>query len=221
MPRPATRVAVLISGEGSNLQALIDAAQGGQLCASIVTVVSNRSAARGLERARAAGIEALHLGAVRGQPRVDYDAALAALLAPREPDLVVLAGFMRILGPKLVELYAGRMLNLHPSLLPKYPGLDTHRRVLEGGDKWHGATVHFVTDELDGGPAIIQYRLPVGAGDTADSLAERVHKGEHVILPRAVSWFSAGRLRLTGASVMLDGRALPAPVFVDEGGALE
>jgi|SRR5688572_17947446 len=216
MPRPATRVAVLISGEGSNLQALIDAERAGQLGARIVTVVSNRSAARGLERARAAGIEALHLAAARGQERVDYDTALAALLAPREPDLIVLAGFMRILGPKFVELHAGRMLNLHPSLLPKYPGLDTHRRVLEAGDEWHGATVHFVTDELDGGPPIIQYRLAVGAGDTADSLAQRVHEGEHIILPRAVSWFAAGRLRLAGGSVMLDGRALHEPVAIDE-----
>jgi phosphoribosylglycinamide formyltransferase-1 len=209
------RVAVLISGEGSNLQALIDAAQAGQLGARIVTVVSNRSAARGLERARAAGIEALHLGG-RGQERADYDAALADLLAPREPELIVLAGFMRILGPKLVERYAGRMLNLHPSLLPKYPGLDTHRRVLEAGDEWHGATVHFVTDELDGGPAIVQYRLPVRTSDTAESLAQRVHKGEHIILPRVVSWFAAGRLRLAGGSVMLDGRALREPVAIDE-----
>jgi phosphoribosylglycinamide formyltransferase 1 len=221
MTRPAARVAVLISGEGSNLQALIDAAQAGQLGASIVTVVSNRGAARGLDRARSAGIEALHLAPKRGQERADYDAALARLLAPREPDLIVLAGFMRILSPPFVALYDGRMLNLHPSLLPKYPGLDTHRRVLEAGDGWHGATVHFVTDELDGGPPIIQYRLPVNPGDTADILAQRVHKGEHIILPRAVSWFSAGRLRLAGRSVMLDGRALPAPIFVDEGGALE
>src|SRR5262245_42020936 len=221
MTRPATRVAVLISGEGSNLQALIDAAQAGELGASIVTVVSNRGAARGLERARTAGIEALHLAPARGQERVDYDAALAALLAPRAPDLVVLAGFMRILGPRFVETYQGRMLNLHPSLLPKYPGLDTHRRVLDAGDEWHGATVHFVSDELDGGPAIIQYRLPVHAGDTTESLAQRVHVGEHIILPRAVSWFSAGRLRLADGSVMLDGRALDAPVSVDEEGALK
>src|SRR5690349_4212071 len=221
MPRNAARVAVLISGEGSNLQALIDAAEAGQLGASIVAVVSNRGGARGLERARAAGIEALHLGATRGQARADYDAALATLLAPREPDLVVLAGFMRILSPTFVALYAGRMLNLHPSLLPKYPGLDTHRRVLEAGDAWHGATVHFVTDELDGGPPVVQYRLPVLAGDTESSLAQRVHKGEHIILPRAVSWFAAGRLRLVGGSVMLDGRALPAPIFVNEGGSLE
>ena len=221
MTRPATRVAVLISGEGSNLQALIDAAQAGELGARIVTVVSNRAGARGLERARTAGIEALHLPAARGQQRADYDAALAALLAPRAPELIVLAGFMRILGPELVALYAGRMVNLHPSLLPKYPGLETHRRVLEAGDPLHGATVHFVTTVLDGGPAIIQYRLPVRPADTADSLAQRVHVGEHIILPRAVSWFAAGRLRLTGGSVMLDGRALDAPVSVDEKGGHE
>jgi phosphoribosylglycinamide formyltransferase-1 len=218
MPRSATRVAVLISGEGSNLQALIDAAATGQLGASIVAVVSNRGAARGLERARLAGIEALHLPAKPGQERAQYDEALAALLRPRAPDLIVLAGFMRILGPELVDSFTGRMLNLHPSLLPKYPGLDTHQRVLEAGDRWHGATVHFVTPALDAGPAIIQYRLPVGPDDTAESLAQRVHVGEHIILPRAVAWFAARRLRLVGSSVMLDGRALAAPVSVDEEG---
>lgn len=212
----ATRVAVLISGEGTNLQALIDAARGGRLGAEIVAVVSNRSAARGLTRARDAGIEALHLPAVRGQQRADYDAALAALLAPHEPDLLVLAGFMRVLGAELAARYAGRMLNIHPSLLPKFPGLDTHRRVLEAGERWHGATVHFVTAELDAGPAILQYRLAVRPSDTLDSLAARVHAGEHIILPRAVSWFAAGRLRLEGGSVMLDGRALEKPVSIDE-----
>lgn len=221
MKRPVARVAVLISGEGSNLQALIDAARAEELGARIVAVVSNRGAARGLERARAAGIEALHLPAARGEERSAYDAALAALLAAREPDLVVLAGFMRILGAELVERFAGRMLNIHPSLLPKYPGLDTHRRVLEAGERRHGATVHFVTAELDAGPAVIQYRLAVRALDTPESLAKRVHVGEHIILPRAVSWFAAGRLRLVGASVMLDGRALNAPVVIDEEGGLE
>jgi phosphoribosylglycinamide formyltransferase-1 len=221
MPCSATRVAVLISGEGSNLQALIDAATAGQLGASIVAVISNRAAARGLERARSAGIEALHLPASRGQERAEYDEALATVLRPRAPDLIVLAGFMRILGPKFVAAFAGRMLNLHPSLLPKYPGLDTHRRVLEAGDRWHGATVHFVTAALDAGPGIIQYRLPVRAGDTAESLAQRVHVGEHIILPRAVAWFAAGRLRLEHGSVMLDGRVLAAPVSVDEEGVPE
>ena len=221
MTRPAARVAVLISGEGSNLQALIDAAKADRLGARIVAVVSNRGAARGLERARAAGIEALYLPAARGQERSAYDAALAALLAPREPDLLVLAGFMRIFSAGFVEQFAGRMLNIHPSLLPKYPGLDTHRRVLEAGETSHGATVHFVTAELDAGPAIIQYRLNIRAGDTPESLAQRVHVGEHIILPRAVSWFAAGRLRLAGGSVMLDGRALHEPVAFDEGGPLE
>ena len=218
MTRPTTRVAVLISGEGSNLQALIDAARDARLRADIVAVVSNRSAARGLERARAAGIAALHLAAIRGQDRAEYDAALAKLLAPYDPELVVLAGFMRILSPTFIEQFAGRMLNIHPSLLPQFPGLDTHRRVLEAQEPWHGATVHFVTAELDAGPAIIQYRLRVRAGDTTESLAQRVHVGEHIILPRAVSWFAAGRLRLASGSVMLDGRALDGPVSVDEEG---
>jgi len=212
------RVAVLISGEGSNLQALIDAARDVRLRADIVAVVSNRSAARGLERARAAGIAALHLAAIRGQDRAEYDAALAKLLSPYDPELVVLAGFMRILSPTFIEQFAGRLLNVHPSLLPKFPGLDTHRRVLEAQEPWHGATVHFVTAELDAGPAIIQYRLRVRAGDTTESLAQRVHVGEHIILPRAVSWFAAGRLRLSSGSVMLDGRALNEPVSVDEAG---
>jgi phosphoribosylglycinamide formyltransferase-1 len=218
MTRPATRVAVLISGEGSNLQALIDAARAARLGAELVAVVSNRGAARGLERARAAGIDALCLPAARGQDRAGYDAALAALLAPHAPDLLGLAGFMRILSPPFIERVAGRVLNIHPSLLPNYPGLDTHRRVLEAQEAWHGATVHFVTAELDAGPAILQYRLRVRAGDTTESLAQRVHVGEHLILPRAVSWFAAGRLRLAAGSVMLDGQALQEPVSVDEEG---
>lgn len=218
MPRPALRVAVLISGEGSNLQALIDAERAGSLGARIVAVVSDRSQARGLERARAAKIEALHLPAVRGQQRAEYDEALAALLTPHAPDLIVLAGFMRVLGAAFVESFAGRMLNVHPSLLPSFPGLDTHARVLAAGERWHGATVHFVTADLDAGPAIIRYRLPIRAGDTSESLAQRVHVGEHIILPRAVTWFAAGRLRLAGGSVMLDGRALEEPVSIDEEG---
>lgn len=210
-----TRVAVLISGEGSNLQALIDAQRAGELGAKIVAVVSNRGAARGLDRARTAGIEARHVPG-RGAERSAYDAALAAALAPYAPDLLVLAGFMRILGPEFVASFAGRMLNIHPSLLPAYTGLETHRRVLEAGDRWHGATVHFVTAELDAGPGVLQYRLRVRAGDTADSLAARVHIGEHVILPRAVQWFAQGRLRLARGSVMLNGQPLPQPKLVDE-----
>jgi phosphoribosylglycinamide formyltransferase-1 len=209
------RVAVLVSGEGSNLQALIDTAAAGKLGAKIVLVVSNRGSARGLERARAAGIAAVHVPAPRGVARETYDATLATALATHAPEFIVLAGFMRILGPAFIEQFAGRMLNIHPSLLPSYPGLDTHRRVLEAGELWHGATVHFVTAELDAGPAVLQYRIPVRSGDTAETLAQRIHIGEHVILPRAVEWLATGRLRLERGSVMLDGRPLSQPVVVE------
>ncbi len=210
------RIAVLISGEGTNLQALIDAAGTQVLDARIGVVVSNRAAARGLERARCAGIPTEYLGAARGMERHTYDSALAELLARYAPDFVVLAGFMRIFTPEFVALFDGRMLNVHPALLPAHRGLDTHRRVLEAGDRWHGATVHFVTAELDAGPSIIQYRLPVRATDTADTLAQRVHVGEHVILPRAAGWLAAQRLRLVDGRVMLDGRTLSEPVVVKE-----
>lgn len=209
------RIAVLISGEGTNLQALIDAVAARRIAGEIALVVSDRAAARGLERARAAGIPAEHLAARRGAERAVYDRALAELLDVHAPDLVVLAGFMRILTPEFVARFAGRTLNLHPSLLPKYPGLGTHRLVLENRDPVHGATVHFVTAALDAGPAVIQYRMAVRPSDTIDSLVARVHAGEHVILPRAVDWFVTGRLRLVGEAVMLDGKRLAQPVIVE------
>jgi phosphoribosylglycinamide formyltransferase-1 len=211
------RAAVLVSGEGSNLQALIDTAAAGALEAAIVCVVSNRAAARGLDRAKKAGIAALHVGATKGEAREQYDARLAEALRPHRPDFLVLAGFMRIFSAGFVERFAGRMLNIHPSLLPAYPGLDTHRRVLEAGDAWHGATVHFVTAQLDAGPAIVQYRLRVHPDDTAETLAARVHTGEHLILPKAVAWLASGRLRLVDSSVMLDGRPLQQPLSIEEG----
>lgn len=206
---------MLISGEGSNLQALIDASRARAIAAEIVVVVSNRGAARGLERARSAGIPAVHLPAQRGAERSVYDEALSIELAKHSPDLVVLAGFMRIFTPQLVAHFAGRMLNIHPSLLPKYPGLDTHQRALDEGERTHGATVHFVTADLDAGPAVIQYRIAVRPEDTPDSLAARVHTGEHIILPRAVDWFATGRLRLERGAVMLDGKPLPKPVILE------
>ena len=215
MSRATPRVGVLISGEGSNLQALLDAARGGTLGAEVAVVVSNRATARGLVRARDAGVPAHHLGG-KDVARETYDKALAALLAEYSPDLLVLAGFMRILSPGFVAGFEGRLLNIHPSLLPKYPGLDTHRRVLEASERWHGATVHFVTVDLDAGPAVIQYRVPVRSGDTVDSLAARVHVGEHLILPRAVEWFVGGRLRLENGSVMLDAIRLSQPVIMEE-----
>jgi phosphoribosylglycinamide formyltransferase 1 len=209
------RAAVLISGEGTNLQALIDAVAARKIAGEIAVVVSNRAAARGLERARAAGISTECLPAQRGSERAVYDRALADLLDRYAPDLIVLAGFMRILTPEFVTRFSGRLLNLHPSLLPKYPGLDTHRLVLESGDPMHGATVHFVTAELDAGPAVIQYRIAVRPGEPIESLVARVHAGEHVILPRAVDWFMTGRLRLAGDVVMLDGKRLQQPVIVE------
>jgi len=215
LSRAAPRVAVLISGEGSNLQALLDAASAGTLGAEIAVVVSNRAAARGLVRARDAGVAARHLGG-KDISREAYDDALASLLAEYSPDLLVLAGFMRIFSASFIARFAGRILNIHPSLLPAYPGLDTHRRALDAGEHWHGATVHFVTVELDAGPAALQYRLRVRAGDTVESLTARVHVGEHLILPRAVEWFVGGRLRLENDSVMLDGRRLSQPVIMEE-----
>ncbi len=215
MSHAAPRLAVLVSGEGSNLQVLLDAARAGTLGAEIAVVISNRGAARGLVRARDAGVPARHLGG-KDLTREAYDEALVALLAEYSPDLIILAGFMRILSPAFVSRFEGRILNIHPSLLPSYPGLDTHRRVLEAGERWHGATVHFVTVDLDAGPAVLQYRLPVQANDTTASLTARVHVGEHFILPRAVEWFAGGRLRLENGSVMLDGRRLSQPVIMEE-----
>lgn len=215
MPQ-AARIAVLVSGEGSNLQALIDAERAGKIGGRIVAVASNHAAARGLERARSAGIDALHVGALKGEPRRDYDARLAAALEPFDVDIVVLAGFMRIFDAELVERFAGRMLNIHPALLPRFPGLDTHRRVLEADERTHGATVHFVTPELDAGPSIIQWRTAVRADDTPETLGARVLRGEHLILPRATDWLAAGRLRLAGGGVMLDGALLADPVVIED-----
>jgi len=206
-------VAVLISGGGSNLQALIDAQRAGELPIHIRAVISNRADAYGLTRAAAAGIPTRVLSHKDFPTRAAYDQALSALLEAVDPGLVVLAGFMRILTPGFVAGFHGRMFNIHPSLLPKYPGLHTHQRALDAGDTEHGATVHFVTDELDGGPAVLQARVPVLPGDDAERLAARVLAQEHRIYPLAVRWFATGRLRLDDAGrVLLDGRALTAPL---------
>jgi phosphoribosylglycinamide formyltransferase-1 len=209
---PALAVAVLISGSGSNLQALIDAQQAGELPIDIRVVISNRADAYGLTRAANAGIETKVLSHKGFPSRAEYDQALAALLREFDPGLVVLAGFMRILTPELVARFHGRMFNIHPSLLPKYPGLHTHQRALDAGDAEHGATVHFVTDELDGGPRVLRARVPVLPGDDAERLAARVLEQEHRIYPLAVRWFATGRLRLDHAGrVLLDGRVLTEP----------
>ena len=203
-------VVVLVSGSGSNLQALIDQFSTPDSPARLCAVISNRAEAYGLERARQAGIDTRVLDHKAFEGREAFDAALVETIDAFEPQLVVLAGFMRILSPQFVRHYAGRLLNIHPSLLPKYKGLHTHQRAIEAGDAEHGCSVHFVTEELDGGPLVLQAIVPVVAGDTPELLARRVLTGEHHIYPLAVRWFAEGRLRLGEAGVELDGQPLPA-----------
>ena len=206
---PRARLVVLLSGSGSNLQAFIDAVDNGKLEADIAAVISNNPGVRGLERAASANIPFEVLNHRDFSDRKDFDVALAERVTSYQPDLVILAGFMRILTPEFVNRFAGRLLNIHPSLLPKYPGLHTHQRAITAGDSEAGATVHFVTTELDGGPAILQATVPVLAGDTAESLAARVLIQEHQIYPLAAQWFCTGRLKLKGPDVLLDGETLP------------
>jgi len=209
-------VVVLISGSGSNLQALIDGAQK-DLPIHIRAVVSNEPDAFGLERARRAGIETRVLSHRYYRTREDYDDALGSSIEQFEPGLVVLAGFMRILTPALVARFRGRMLNIHPSLLPKFRGLHTHQRALEAGETVHGASVHFVTEELDGGPLVLQARVKVEPGDDSDRLAARVLTREHRIYPQVVRWFAQRRLRLDAdGRPRLDGHLLEQPLQLDE-----
>ena len=203
-------LAVLISGRGSNLQAFIDACRTGGLDARISVVISNKPDAAGLERAEKAGIPTHCVSHLNYDSREAFDQALVDCLDNYRVDLVVLAGFMRILTPVFIRPFAGRLMNIHPSLLPKYPGLDTHQRALDAGDRVAGATVHFVTAELDGGPPVLQARVPILPDDTADLLAERVVVEEHVIYPVAAGWFLEGRLRLVEGKATLDGHSLPS-----------
>jgi phosphoribosylglycinamide formyltransferase-1 len=207
---PTCKVVVLISGSGSNLQALIDNIAAGANPASIAAVISNRSDAYGLQRAQAAGIATLVLDHKAFSDRVAFDQALAAAIDGFEPDLVVLAGFMRILSGDFVRHYQGRLLNIHPSLLPKYKGMHTHQRAIDEGEHEHGCSVHFVTEELDGGPLVVQAVVPILSADTAESLAQRVHVQEHRIYPLAVSWFAQGRICLNAQGASLDGQLLAA-----------
>ncbi|MEO1751800.1 phosphoribosylglycinamide formyltransferase [Thiofaba sp. EF100] len=189
------RIVVLISGHGSNLQALIDAERRGELGGGqLVAVFSNRADAFGLERARQAGIPTEVISHKDFPERAAFDAALMARIDTYRPDLVVLAGFMRILTPAFVQHYAGRLINIHPSLLPKYPGMHTHARAIEAGDAEHGATVHFVTEGVDEGPVILQGHVPVRPDDTPETLQQRVHAIEHQIYPEAVRRLCTQRL---------------------------
>ncbi len=204
-------VVVLISGSGTNLQALIDAQ--GETCPFVITaVISNRPQARGLERAQGAGIATQVIDHTDYPDRDSFDRALGDAIEAYRPGLIVLAGFMRILTDAFVDRFSGHMVNIHPSLLPAFQGLHTHRRALEADVSEHGASVHFVTGELDGGPVIAQARVPVEAGDDEETLAARVLKREHVLLPQVVSWFAEGRLAMRDGRVWFDGQLLGEPL---------
>jgi phosphoribosylglycinamide formyltransferase-1 len=217
-PAARTKVVALVSGRGSNLRVIAERARAGDLPIDIRAVISDKDDAGAVAWARSVGIECATLPARAFPDRERYDEALAALVGGYEPDLVLLAGFMRILGPAFVDRYAGRMLNIHPSLLPRYRGLHTHRQALEAGDREHGASVHFVTRELDGGPVVLQAKVPIRDGDDEASLAARVLEQEHRIYPEAVGWFATGRLHHTDGAAWLDGQRLGGPVVVDTAG---
>jgi phosphoribosylglycinamide formyltransferase-1 len=202
---------VLISGRGSNLEAILDAIEAGDLPAVVRAVISTDAGARGLEYARRRHIDTLALDATDYPERNDYDRALQGLIERFNPDLVVLAGFMRILTPGFVRHFQGRILNIHPSLLPAFRGLRTHQRALEAGVREHGASVHFVTEELDGGPVIAQVRVPVLADDDPASLAARVLREEHRLYPQTLRWLAEGRIRWDGQQVLFDEQPLNHP----------
>lgn len=205
-------LAVLISGRGSNLLAMQRAIAGGQLDARVVVVIGNRPDVGGLQAAHELGLATAVLDHRRFASREDFDRRLAELLDSYHPQVVALAGFMRILTAYLINSYAGRLLNIHPSLLPLYPGLHTHQRALDAGDSQHGASVHFVTADLDGGPVIAQVRVPVQPGDDAETLAARLLPEEHRLYPMVLQWLAQGRLEYRDGAAYLDGAELTRPV---------
>jgi len=212
MTTPATKkVVVLISGSGTNLQAIIDKLHHSKLndnSIEIVAVISNKSDAYGLKRAAEAKIEGHVVLKPTDMSREQYSDILGQAIDKHQPDLILMAGFMCILSAPLVNKYQGKMLNIHPSLLPKYPGIKTHQQAIDAGDKEHGATVHFVTPELDSGPTVLQGKVPVFAEDTAEELSERVLTQEHMIYPLAAKWFLSGRLKMVNNQAFLDGNLL-------------
>lgn len=210
----ALPIVILISGTGSNMIRIAELAAAGTLPVTVRAVISDRADAKGLITAADMGIATRHLNPKTFADRSQFDAALGELVESYSPQLVVLAGFMRILSADFVQRFAGRMLNIHPSLLPKYRGLHTHRRALEAGDSEHGVSVHFVTEELDGGAVIVQARVPVLSDDNEATLAARVQRQEHQIYPEAVRWFATGRLRYVQGKAQLDGQELVTPVQV-------
>lgn len=209
-----SKVVVLISGRGSNLQALMaDMAVG--VFYNIIGVISDKPNAKGLQLAREAGIATRVLTKDKYPDRLAYDEALKAIIESMAPDFVVLAGFMRILSAPFVEHYRGRLLNIHPSLLPKFKGLDPHTKALAAGESYHGASVHFVTPDIDSGPVIVQLRVPVMAEDTPKSLAARVLKGEHLIYPLALRWLSTGQVDWHEGPILFQGLPLAAPILLE------
>jgi phosphoribosylglycinamide formyltransferase 1 len=217
--RAPLQLAILISGRGSNMASIARACLAGQINAQVRVVISDRPGVAGLDVARDLGIEALTIPWQGAAARGAFERALAESIDARRADLIVLAGFMRILSPQFATRYAGRMLNIHPSLLPKYTGLHTHRRVLDAGDGEHGSSVHFVTAELDGGPLILQSRVPVLTGDTEPTLTARVQATEHIIYPKVIGMVADGRLTWDKGRVRLDGRPLDTPLVENFSGS--
>ncbi|NVJ60939.1 MAG: phosphoribosylglycinamide formyltransferase [Gammaproteobacteria bacterium] len=209
----ACRVVVLISGNGSNLQAIID--RQAELSIEIVGVISNRPDVYGLERAQQANINTKVLDHTTFESRELFDNELSELIESYQPELVVLAGYMRIMTQELVKHFEGKMLNIHPSILPKYPGLNTHRRAIEAGDSEHGSSVHFVTEVLDGGPIIAQAKLNITENDTEQSLADRIKQLEHTLFPKVIGWFAASRLEFKQNQTYLDGKLLSSPLLIE------
>jgi phosphoribosylglycinamide formyltransferase-1 len=217
---PVRKATVLISGTGSNLQALIDAIASGRLDLDIVHVISNVADAPGLQRAERAGIRSSILEHGRFADRADFDAALALLMAADEPDLVILAGFMRIIGDAVLEPFAGRMINLHPALLPKYRGVNTYQRALDAGDDIHGASIHFVTAELDGGPVLSQVEIPILGDDDATTLAARLGPKEHELVVASVEFLTRHAVECGDGTITIDGEPLRAPYRLQADGTL-
>lgn len=220
----SSRIVVLISGSGTNLQAIIDASKDADYPGKVVGVLSNKADAYGLTRAQNADIATTSLSHKAFDSREDYDQALIKKIDEYAPDVIVLAGFMRILTANFVKHFQGKLVNIHPSLLPKYQGLNTHQRAIDAGDREHGVSVHFVTEELDGGPVILQAKVPVFEGDTSDDLAARVHEQEHRIYPLVVKWLCEKRLTMNTIEqnghkieqAILDDNILPSSGYANE-----
>jgi phosphoribosylglycinamide formyltransferase-1 len=212
----SSKIVVLISGGGTNLQAIIDACNDESYPAEVIAVVSNKADAYGLTRANNADIKTVSLSHKAFSSREAYDQALIQEIDTFNADLIVLAGFMRILTPQFVQHFQGKLINIHPSLLPKYQGLNTHQRAIEAGDDVHGVSVHFVTEELDGGPVILQAKVPIFDGDSSEELAARVHEQEHRIYPLVIKWFAQNRLAMNDDTAVLDGNTLPISGYAND-----